>query len=171
LHLFVDRAVVWPVQRTRTQILVFLVQIAIARHEDAIAVFQECTGIHELSIAVDNKARVVVNNSGDTKTFRQRFGDRPGTNIDRQVTTSRERVEPHITEGPWETVARMVAHEQYWLFCQGVKHPERSRLIRRQQRVDDAWVGLSCHSLSAIYLTRDQCTVTGRLRHPWQMRM
>ena len=53
-----DRNVIRPVDRARPQVLVGLVQVSVAGYEDAVAVLEERTRVHELPVAVDHESRV-----------------------------------------------------------------------------------------------------------------
>ena len=98
LDLFADRNVIRPVQFARTQILVGLVQVAIAGHQDAVAVLEEGARVHELAIAVDDETGIVLHDRGYTERLGQLFRQRASANIDGEVTAAGKRVEAHVAQ-------------------------------------------------------------------------
>ncbi len=138
-----------PVQCARTQVLVGLVQVAVTRDEDAVAVLEKRARIHELAVAVDNQARVVLHYGRHAEALGELLGQRTGADIDREVATPRKRVEPHIAERLGEAATGMVADEDNRRVGEGIKDTVRTRLIGSQQRMNDAWVWFACHGKSA----------------------
>ena len=131
LHLLINGTVIRPVERACTQVLVGLVQVAIAWHENSIAILEECTWVHELSIAVNDESRVVMQHGCNSKTLCQPLGQRPGANIQRKVATPCKRIEAHVTQGLGESATGVVAHKQNGVLRQGIEHSERPGFFGR----------------------------------------
>jgi len=73
------------------------------------------------------------NNGRHSEAFRQALGQLAGANIDRQMTSTREGVETHVTESLWESTASVIADEQYRLFRKRIQNMEWGRLAGSQQ--------------------------------------
>ena len=120
LYLLIDGAVIGPIQSTCPQILVSPMKVAIARHEYAVAVLEECARVHELSVAVNHQSRVIVHHGRYAEGLGQTLRYRTGTDIDRQVATACKWIKSHITQRFGETVAGVVADQQNRMFSKGL---------------------------------------------------
>ena len=112
LDLPVDSAVVRPVNRLRTRVLVSLCEAAITRHQDAIAVFKKGPGIQQFPVAVDDQAGILRQHRRYAEAVRKTFGQCAGADIDRQVAAARERVQPHVTESFGKPATGVIADQQ-----------------------------------------------------------
>ena len=172
----VDRDVVRPVQGARAQVLVRLVQVAVARHQDAVPVLEERPRIHELAVAVHDETRVILDDGRHFEASGQLLRKRTRTDVDSEVTAACKRVEPHVPEGRREAATGVVADQQDRLLGKRIEHAVRPGLFRRQQGVNDAFVSFARHNRSRIESapatnSAGQCTVTEPLRHPWFLRI
>jgi hypothetical protein len=82
----------------------------------------------------------------DTKALGQAPGYIASANVDRQVAAARKGVEAHITEGFGKPMTGVITHQQYRQLRQRIQCAVGPGLVGGQQRVHDAWVGLSSHS-------------------------
>jgi len=89
-----------------------LVKIAVSGHENTIAIFKKCAGIHKLPIAVDNEPRIILDDGRDREALGESFRERASPNVNCKMTSARERIEPHVTEGLREKTARVIANKQ-----------------------------------------------------------
>jgi hypothetical protein len=107
------------------------VQVAIAWHENSIAILEECARIHELSIAVNHESRVVMHHGCNSETLSQLLCQRARADIQRKVATPCKRIEAHITQRLGETATGVVADKQDRVFSQGIEHSERPGFFGR----------------------------------------
>jgi len=111
-NLSLDGPVIWPVNLVRASNFVLWMQVSIAGNDDAITEFEERTRIHQLPVAVDDKARILAKNSGDTQANGQFFCQRSGANIEGKMAAARKGIEPHGPEGFRKTPAGMITNQQ-----------------------------------------------------------
>ena len=131
LYLLVHRTMIGPVKGARAQVLVGLPQVTVPWHQNAVAVLEKGTRIHELAIAVDNQARVIVYNRCNAQALCETLGDRTGPDVDGKMAAPGKWIETHVAQRFWKAVAGVVADQQNWQLGQGVEYPERPRFVGR----------------------------------------